>query len=331
MNCRQTSRCLLTLVLSATLPGCTGRLGTGVVRAPNHGREVAQLDDHTAEPAMDGTVIDHRFRVEVESPPASLSVWIIDPSGETLRTEGDDIRFDDPPPQREVRPPEATVLLLHGFHHDKNHRAYLVWARFLAQHGYRAVLVDLRGQGGSSGAWLTFGPQEARDVRHVIDELDRRRLLVGQLGVLGASYGGATAIHLAGLDPRVACVATVSAFSTMRGVIPAFSRGLLGPLHGLVGVWGYDRIVDAAGSAGGFDPDQSDARLAIVRTEAPVLIMHSSNDRHVPPQNARDLAEAGGVGVKLLLFDGPGHFGFGMKDANAVRGAMLEWFDEHLK
>ena len=46
--------------------------------------------------------------------------------------------------------------------------------------------------------------------------------------------------------------------------------------------------------------------------------MHSSNDRHVPPQNARDLAEAGGTHVKLLLFDGPGHFGFGMKDANAV-------------
>ena len=201
---------------------------------------------------MDGTVIDHRFRVEVESPPASLSVWIIDPSGETLQTEGDDIRFDDPPPQREVRPPEATVSAASRISsRQKTTGPYLVWARFLAQHGYRAVLVDLRGQGGSSGAWLTFGPQEARDVQHVIDELDRRELLVGRLGVLGASYGGATAIHLAGLDPRVACVATVSAFSTMRGVIPAFSRGLLGPLHGLVGVWGYDRIVDAAGKCRG--------------------------------------------------------------------------------
>ena len=280
---------------------------------------------------MDDAVIDHRFRVNVASPPASLSVWVIDPSGERIQDHGDDLYFEAAQPQREVHSPVATVLLLHGYHHDKNHWAYLVWARFLAQHGYRAVLVDLRGQGGSSGDWLTFGPQEARDLQQVIDEVDRRGLLVGRLGVLGASYGGATAIHLAGLDSRVACVATVSAFSTMRGVLPAFNRGLLGPLHGLVGVWGYDRIVNAAGDAGGFDPDQSDARLAIARTGAPVLIMHSSNDRHVPPQNARDLADAGGVRSKLLLFDGPGHFKFGMKDAGAVRAAMLAWFDEYLK
>ena len=154
MNRWQTSRCMLTLALSVSLPGCAGRLGTGVVRTPNHGRDVAQLVGHTAAPAMEGAVIDHRFRVEVASPPASLSVWVIDPSGERLQARGEDVRFDATAPDREIRPPEATLLLLHGYHHDKNHRVYLVWARFLAQHGYRTVLVDLRGHGGSSGDWL---------------------------------------------------------------------------------------------------------------------------------------------------------------------------------
>ena len=193
------------------------------------------------------------------------------------------------------------------------------------------MLVDLRGHGASSGDWLTFGPQEARDLTHVIDELERRGLLAGRLGVLGASYGGSTAIHLAGLDRRVECVATASAFSTLRAVIPAFSRATLGSRSGLVGIWGYDRIIDVGGRVGGFDPDESDARLAMARTDAPVLIAHSTGDRHVPAQNARDLADAGGERVELLLLDGPGHYAFGVEDADGLREAVLTWFDEYLE
>ena len=72
----------LLLPLFPPLVGCTGNLGTRLVRTDNHGQHVDQLSGRAAAPAVDGGVIDHRFRVEVASPPASLSVWVIDPVGE---------------------------------------------------------------------------------------------------------------------------------------------------------------------------------------------------------------------------------------------------------
>lgn len=315
------------------LTGCAPTLGRLAVKTPNHARDISQLEaGHEAEPAMRGAVIDHRFRVTVGEPAANLSVWVIHPSNEHIHDTEDGLWFDIPGnKQRKTRRPEATVLILHGYRHYKNDWAYLMGARFLAQHGYRTVLVDLRGHGASTGQWSTFGPGEAADLSHVIDELQRKKLLVGKLGVFGGSYGRATAIHLAGRDPRVRAVVTVSAFATMRDAVPSFIQGEAGWFAGLIGIWGWNNIVDAAGRAGGFDPDLADARRAIRRSHAYVLVTHSTAERHVLPAQAQALAEAGGDRVKLVLIDGPGHFKFGVNDAGRVRSAALAWFNRHLK
>ena len=51
--------------------------------------------------------------------------------------------------------------------------------------GYRAVLVDLRGHGRSTGKYLTYGVQEAQDISQVIDALEQQQLIAGEIGVLG--------------------------------------------------------------------------------------------------------------------------------------------------
>ena len=323
---------MLLLGFAVGLIGCAPTLGRMAVKTPNQGQRLEQLDAaHESEPAMDGAVIDYRLRVAVTEPEAWLSAWIIDPSNEVLRRDGENAWFDLPHDDaRETSPPHATVIILHGYRHFKNDWAYLMWARYLAQYGYRIVLIDLRGHGGSTGDWSTFGPGEARDLVQVINDLDRRGFLVGRLGVLGGSFGGATAIQLAGLEPRVEAVVTVSAFASMREAVPAFIKAELGILTGLVGIWGWDAIVDAAGAAGGFDPDAADARRVLSRTEADVLVLHSTADRHIPPTQARALAEAGGPRVRLELLDDLGHFDFGVKRASQVLELTRDWFDQHL-
>lgn len=313
--------------------GCAPALGRYVAKTTNHGHDADRLDDaHNAPPVMPGAVIDYRIRVAVSDPTNTLSVWVIDPSNEVLRRDGERAWFTIPGDgARKTRPPEATVLILHGYRHFKNDWAYLMWARFLAQHGYRVALVDLRGHGGSTGDWCTFGPGEARDLVQVINDMNRRGLLAGKLGVLGGSFGGTTAIHLAGIEPRVEAVVTVSAFSIMRDALPSFAKAELGWFHGLVGVWGWDHIVEAAGHAGGFEPAATDARPALRQTRAAVLLTHSTSDRHVPPTHAEALAAAGGPRVRLELMDDAGHFDFGVKRADRVLRLTREWFDRHLK
>lgn len=108
--------------------------------------------------------------------------------------------------------PRGTILVLHGIRDRKTNM--LGVGRLLSQNGFRAILIDLRGHGDSSGDRLTCGIVEARDLSQVVDELSRRGLLSGALGVYGPSYGGAVAIQLAALDPRVRAVAAVSTFSS---------------------------------------------------------------------------------------------------------------------
>ena len=163
---------------AAVLPiaGCAPLLGELLVSTPNRFNPFVQTG-RLAPPARQVLGVDQQFRVPVDSATAELAVSVVEP--------------------RPAGSPKGTVLVLHG-----------IWARsfwmlgtaqMLAEAGYRAVLVDLRGHGRSTGDFLTFGPGEARDLSQVIDDLDRRNLISGRLGVYGISYGATTSIHLAAI------------------------------------------------------------------------------------------------------------------------------------
>jgi len=70
---------------------------------------------------------------------------------------------------------------------------------------YRAVVPDLRGHGRSSGDFLTYGALDAHDLSQLANALDEKGLLSGKLGVVGTSYGAATAIEFAGVESARRC------------------------------------------------------------------------------------------------------------------------------
>src|SRR5690242_4897295 len=138
MACRRTrtpvrrgSRGIRAAALLAFLAaGCQGWAARILVEAPNRGRSVEDLADGRALPAELGLEV----RVPVGPPGASLSVWILDPAAGGPRAGGGGDRRERP-----------AVLVLHGWRKDKS--AMLRIGRALAAAGYRAVLVDLRGNG----------------------------------------------------------------------------------------------------------------------------------------------------------------------------------------
>jgi pimeloyl-ACP methyl ester carboxylesterase len=193
-------------------------------------------------------------------------------------------------------PPRATLFVLPGITDDKEYvRSY---AEHLAEAGYRAILVDTRGHGRSSGRWLGWGLQESRDLSQVIDALQ----LDGPLGVLGHSYGGATAIIWASKEPRLRAVLAMSPFASMRACIDD-----LPGVHLLVPHWLRQHIVDMAGRLGHFDPDQASALDAVGKMKTPVLIVHGNRDPLVPHQQSVDLAARAPDHVKLVILDGQNH------------------------
>lgn len=224
--------------------------------------------------------------------------------------------------RREARCWSFTVLALN--------RWMLGVARQLSQDGYRAVLVDLRGHGGSTGGWLTYGVREAKDLSQVIDELERRRLLAGKLGVYGISYGATTAIHLAGVDSRVDAVVAVAPFSSMREEVPHYMRMLLPGVGNLIPDQTIQQAIDAAGRDGGFDPNRADAALAIQQTTAPVLLIHGTDDELVPKSHSLRIHNAARDHSKVVLVPGTGHIGIWFDPTGDVKVHTREWFDHWL-
>jgi pimeloyl-ACP methyl ester carboxylesterase len=232
-----------------------------MVDAPNGGH--ATSEPHPGE-----------LRIAVGPPAATLSVEMVRPK----------------------LPPRATIFVLPGITDDKEYmRAY---ADRLATAGYRAVLIDSRGHGRSTGQWLTWGVQEARDLSQLIDALG----IDGPIGVLGHSYGGASAIQWAAQEPRVKAVMALGPFSSMRNCVAS-----LPVVRSVVPRFVLEHALVRAGQLAGFRPDDADARVAARKTRAPILIVHGTEDPIVPLEQARNIAAAAPDHVKLVVLEGQDH------------------------
>jgi pimeloyl-ACP methyl ester carboxylesterase len=256
--------------------------------------------------------VSHQFRVESDPYAASLSVWVINPDNSS-----------------EIR---GTILVLHGLLDSKQNMVPLAHA--LAAERYRAVLVDLRAHGRSSGQWVSFGVFDGRDLVRVLDALADRRLLAGEVGVLGPSYGGAAGLQLAALDKRVKAVVTMATFTTIRDVVPRYVRKFA-PL-GMGWFISEETIQQAIGEAGdqaGFEPDRADSKRAVKKTEAAILFIHGGKDSHIPRRHSQALYDASDKDkCRLIIYEKANHFTlFTGKHGEQAINQTTEWFDCWLK
>jgi len=296
------------LVLGSVCGGCASVLGPAIVCPPN--RVVPLGAESNPLPPLESRAgIDRNFRVPVGDGKTSLSVSVLEPD-------------------KGYAEPKGTVLVIHGIY------ARSFWmmrsARMLAGAGYRAVLVDLRGHGRSSGEWLGYGVHEAKDLSAVIDELERRGLVTGKIGVFGVSYGATTSIHLAGHDPRVAAVVAVAPFCNMREEVPHFGRVMVPGVGWAIPEKGYQQAIDEAGRLGGFDPDRASALEAVRRTRAPVLIVHGTHDWVVPHEHGERLEQAAPDHTKLVSVPWHGHITAWLDPTGRVSRETRAWFDRWL-
>lgn len=293
------------IVLLGLVPGCAHPLAQMMVSTPN--RHSLLRGESNPLPPIEGLVVDQTFRVDVGPPKANLSVSILEPKG-----------------PKGVEP-AGTVLVIHGI--LGRAATMLRTGCMLSEAGYRAVLVDLRGHGRSTGDQLGFGDLESRDLSQVIDELEKRKLLAGKVAVYGISYGATTAIHLAGNDPRICAVVAVAPFASIREEVPHFGRTMVPGLGWLIPERVYQESLDEAGQMANFDPDLDTAEAAIRRTKAQVLILHGTQDMVVPHKNGVRLNEAAPDHSKLVSLPCLGHSTAWLDPKGDVAKNAREWLD----
>jgi pimeloyl-ACP methyl ester carboxylesterase len=322
--------------------GCTRTLARMLVVAPNRDWPAAQKGD-TPSDDLRKLYVDRELRVNVGPPDASLSVWVIEPyrGHESIQFSNDAGRVHAvlhrkattmPVTTPATAPsPKATIFLLHGIQDDKSVGPYVLYREMLRQQGYRVIQPDFRGHGRSTGAWITYGVVESRDMVQLLDELTEQDLIAGPVGVVSVSYGGSIAIEWAGIDPRVKAVIALEPFCTLRDAAHDAAPFVLGNKRWLFSDKDISHAIDVGGRMAGFDPDDANPLRAIASSATPVLLIHSRSDELIPYTHSQRLHDAAPDHSKLILVEGQSHFNMWMQSFELIQEETVKWFDQYLK
>jgi pimeloyl-ACP methyl ester carboxylesterase len=330
----------LLVLLAAGLSACADAvLARRIVQAPNKGGPPRIVrDPKTAE--LFARTYSQAWRVRVGPPEAELAVALVEPGNYALKenfkvTDNPDgsgkleysLNWTFPAPDAPKARPKATVVLLHGILVSKEYMVH--WALYLGQKGYRTVLVDLRGHGGSTGNWITFGAVERNDMRQVLDELQRRGLADGPVGVLGVSYGAAVAIDWAAIDPRVGSLVLLEPFSDPRKAIVEFSRGYAAKESKGISDAQFASAEARASLMARFSWEDADDLRSIRLLRMPVLIFHGGKDTWVPLAHSERLMAAAPPGSRLRVLPDDNHLTLSTR-LDPIAPEVAEWLDSHL-
>jgi uncharacterized protein len=188
-------------------------------------------------------------------------------------------------------------IVLHG--KGDNRIGVTKYAGMLARAGYAVLAYDHRHHGRSEGRYATYGYYEGHDVSAAIDYLaGRGDCNTGRLGIMGESYGAATAIMAAARDPRIRLLIEDSAYPDLATVIADYGKALYGlPRFPLV-----DSALFVAGLRAHFDPKAVSPVTAIANVTVPTLIIHCTEDANIKPEYSERIFAASGAAVKELHY-----------------------------
>jgi pimeloyl-ACP methyl ester carboxylesterase len=199
-------------------------------------------------------------------------------------------------------PTAPTVVLVHGF--GANKTGILEYGEGLHE-TFNLVAFDLRNTHRSTGDQTTAGVLEQKDLRAVIDWLERTKHPT-HIGVLGNSMGAVTAVAEAEDDPRVEALALDSMHIRMRYQVEARLSHAGHPPY--PGTWA---IFVAAWMRTGVDLGSIDVADAISELRRlPVLLSHGTADTEDLPARTQAFyhdARAAGVQIELHWCEGAGH------------------------
>lgn len=202
--------------------------------------------------------------------------------------------------------PKAVLIFLSGIQ-GPTVTAFFGHARWLADHGYASLLVEMRAHGESEGDRISLGYEEHLDVRAAVDYILSSPKYDGvPIVAYGLSMGAATAIAAAGLIPEIDGLVSLSAYSSWPDVFvdnmvrmgaPAWLAALERPF-----VEGY--CILKFGLEGSRVTPKSEIRRLGRR---PALLIHSTGDSDVPYGSFERLVASAPAHVETWVREGDHH------------------------
>jgi dipeptidyl aminopeptidase/acylaminoacyl peptidase len=206
------------------------------------------------------------------------------------------------------------VVLVHGGPATRDDLTFDWWAAFLASRGYAVLQPNFRGSSGYGAAWEDAGRGQWGGLMQT--DLEDGRAALGRAGmidparvcIVGASYGGYAALAGATLTPALyRCAVSVAGISDLIEFIEQEVAETGGSQSRTADYW---RL-----SIGDRGEDRERIRTVSPinladRVQAPILLMHGTDDSVVPLDQSRrmyDRLRGAGKDARLVLLRGDDH------------------------
>ncbi len=200
-----------------------------------------------------------------------------------------------------TQPALGTVVLLHGTEQSKAN--YIGIGGNLAKMGYDVVLIDLRSHGRSTGKYITYGAKEKQDVKNIVDSLiSEKKIPAKPIYVFGVTFGGATAIQYAAIEPNVEGVVVVAPWKDT----PSAARRKIFMADVAMKEQDFQQTLSNAGKLADFDPQTTSAVNDAAKLNCPVYIIHGLLDLAVPVSDSEAIiANVKGPKKLKIIMPGP--------------------------
>ncbi len=272
------------------------------------------------------------------------------------------------PPDLKPGERRAGIVLCHGYTGVR--ALYLPDnARVLNEAGYVVLSFDYKGWGDSEGPKNRLAPySRVADVQAALTVLAAQPMVAAdRLGLYGTSYGGATVVWAAAIDPRVKCVVSVVGVGNGKRWMRSVRRP--DEFFDLLDRSAADRLRRATTGSSEFVertdillPDRQSAELAAAARRGtpgavsqiplefiddtlgfnpewvvdkiaprPVLFITTSDDRLVPPEESETMYRRAGEPKRLVVLPGWGHYEVYTGECfRQVMEPTVAWYREHL-
>jgi dipeptidyl aminopeptidase/acylaminoacyl peptidase len=221
----------------------------------------------------------------------------------------------------------AAIILVHGLGSNRGELANE--AELLVEHGFGALLINLRNHGTSQGEMTTLGYYEVRDVEAAFQYLlNRSEVNPDRIGLLGNSMGAIVVIRSAARIPEIGAIVAQSGLTSIEDNIGRSFKAMTGlpefPFAPLVILIGERR------SGVAIDQVRPIEDVGKLQSQA-ILFVHGEADEIVPFQNSLRLYEAAQEPKELYIVRGAGHGGLLAADPARYESTVVGFFEEYLR
>ena len=191
--------------------------------------------------------------------------------------------------------------------------------------GYNTLVVDQRAHGLSQGATITFGIKERWDCLCWAEYAAHRFGKDTPIFLSGISMGAATVLMASSLPLPKSVVGIVAdcPYSSPLAIVRKVCRDIRIPE-----ILAVPLGITAAWIWGHFDLCGSCAKKAVGDTTIPILLIHGTEDKYIPPDMSREIQENCVGECYLELFPGAAHAGSCLTDT-ARYSRILDAFVRH--